>query len=60
MITGYQLRYLYFLDKKSRSKLVVPELPYSAIDEVGAGMYKGEQVKREERHTKCEAQLNKE
>ena len=39
---GYQLRYIYFLDKKWRKRLTVPELPYSKIKEMGAGMYKGE------------------
>lgn len=38
---GYQLRYVYFLDKSCRDKLTVPELPFSTIDELGAGMYKG-------------------
>lgn len=49
---GYQLRYIYFLDKASRKKLTVPEIPFSKIDEMGAGMYKGENVSREERHAK--------
>lgn len=49
---GYQLRYIYFLDKESRKKLTVPEIPFSKIDEMGAGMYKGESVSREERHAK--------
>ena len=39
--TGYQLRYIYFLDLAYRAKLTVPELPYSAIEEAGAGMYLG-------------------
>lgn len=39
---GYQLRYVYFVDKTWRDRLTVPELPYSAIAESGAGMYKGE------------------
>lgn len=42
MATGYMLRYIYFLDKKWRKRLTVPELPYSKIKEMGAGMYKGE------------------
>jgi hypothetical protein len=59
-IDGYQLRYVYFLDKASRAKLTVPELPFSAIDEIGAGLYKNEHISREERHKKCEAQLERE
>ena len=41
IITGYQLRYIYFLDKSKEKDLTVPVLPYSKIYEVGAGMYKG-------------------
>ena len=55
-VNGFQLRYIYFLDKKSRQNLTVPELPFSKIDEIGAGMYKGENISRNERHTECEAQ----
>lgn len=43
-IKGYQLRYIYFIDKSYRERLSVPELPFSKIQEIGAGMYKG--VKR--------------
>lgn len=50
IIEGYQLRYIYFIDKASRSKLTVPEVPFSKIDEIGAGMYKGEKVSQAERH----------
>ena len=55
-MTGYQLRYIYFIDKKYQQKLTVPILPFSRIDEMGAGMYKGENITRESRHTECEAQ----
>lgn len=58
---GFQLRYIYFLDKASRAKLTVPELPFSEIDKIGAGMYKGENVSRQTRHEKLsKAQLEKE
>ncbi len=40
-IPGYQLRYIYFLNKDARNRLTVPILPFSKIDEMGAGMYKG-------------------
>ena len=40
-LEGFQLRYIYFLDKSYRKRLTVPELPYSAIKEAGAGMYLG-------------------
>ena len=40
-LAGYQLRYIYFLNKAARERLTVPILPFSKIDEMGAGMYKG-------------------
>ena len=49
-IPGYQLRYLYFLDPSCKEKLTVPIIPFSEIDNLGAGMYKGEKVTRAERH----------
>lgn len=45
-IPGYQLRYLYFLDPTARERLTVPILPYSEIERVGAGMYRGQPVSR--------------
>lgn len=41
IVEGFQLRYIYFIDKTCRGKLTVPEIPFSKIDEMGAGMYKG-------------------
>lgn len=58
-IKGFQLRYVYFIDKAYRQRLTVPEIPFSKIDEMGAGMYKGKSVERVERHKPCEAQINK-
>lgn len=40
-LNGFQLRYIYFLDKSKEKDLTVPVLPYSKIYEMGAGMYKG-------------------
>ena len=51
-IPGFQLRYIYFIDKSKRKDLTVPEIPFSKIDELGAGMYKGEKVTFAERHSK--------
>ena len=42
VMPGFMLRYIYFLDPSYRQRLTVPEIPYSKIWEVGAGMYKGE------------------
>lgn len=49
-VSGYMLRYIFFIDKKARKRLAVPEIPFSKIDEMQAGMYKGERVSQQERH----------
>jgi len=60
-VDGYQLRYIYFLDKNYRKRLTVPIIPFSEIDKRGAGMYKGENVTRQERHEiKCDEQIERE
>lgn len=41
-LNGYQFRYIYFLNQDAINRLTVPILPFSRIDEMGAGMYKGE------------------
>lgn len=46
-IDGYQLRYIYLIDKSC--KITVPILPFSKIDELGAGMYKGQKITLAER-----------
>ncbi len=43
-IEGFQLKYIYFIDKSKIIDLTVPILPFSKIDELGAGMYKGNKV----------------
>ena len=40
-LVGFQIRYIYFLNPDARPRLAVPELPYSAIAEAGASMYRG-------------------
>jgi hypothetical protein len=50
-IPGFQLRYMYFIDPACRDKLTVPIIPFSKIDELGAGMYRGEKVTQAERHS---------
>ncbi len=40
-LDGYQLKYIYFLNKEARSRLTVPIIPFSRIDELGARMYRG-------------------
>ena len=41
VITGYQLRYIYFIDTTYRDRLTVKEIPYDKIKELGASMYRG-------------------
>lgn len=41
---GYQLRYIYFIDKSYRKNLTVQEIPFNKIKEIGASMYKGQSV----------------
>lgn len=50
VLQGYMLRYIYFINKSYKDKLTVPILPFSKIDEMGAGMYKGEKITQAERH----------
>lgn len=51
-VVGYQLRYIYFIDKTYKEKLAVPIIPFTEIDKIGAGMYKGEKITQAERHNK--------
>ena len=46
-LEGFQLRYIYLIDKSC--KITVPILPFSKIDEMGAGMYKGKKITLAER-----------
>lgn len=51
-LEGNMLRYIYFIDKSKQKDLTVPIIPFSKIDELGAGMYKGEKITQKERHNK--------
>jgi hypothetical protein len=46
-IKGQQLKYIYLIDKTC--KITVSVLPFSKIDEMGAGMYKGKKITLQER-----------
>ena len=46
-LAGFQLRYIYLIDKSC--KITVPVLPFSKIDELGAGMYRGKRISISER-----------
>ena len=41
-LRGFQLRYIYFINKEARERLTVPIIPFDKIKEVGATMYKGQ------------------
>jgi hypothetical protein len=45
ILRGYQLRYIYFLNAEARQRLTCDEIPYSAIQERNAKMYKGETMR---------------
>ena len=47
LLDGWQLRYIYFIDPSYRQRLTVPEIPFSRIDEMGAGMYRGKKTAAE-------------
>jgi hypothetical protein len=49
-IEGFQLKYIYLIDKTC--KITVPILPFSKIDDLGAGMYKGEKISLADRRNK--------
>lgn len=52
-LEGNQLRYIYLINKSC--EITVPILPFSKIDELGAGMYKGKKVTLQERQQAVEA-----
>ena len=54
-IKGFQLRYIYFLNPSARQRLTVPVLPFSKIDEMGAGMYKGKPKRLTEANTDAQS-----
>jgi len=41
ILNGYQLKYIYFIDKTKEKDLTLPIIPFSKIKEMGVGMYKG-------------------
>lgn len=51
-LDGYQLRYIYFLHKNEIDNLTCDIIPFSKIDELNAGMYKGEKVSLHSRRVK--------
>ena len=47
-LQGYQLRYIYFIDKLYEKKLKKPTIPFSKLKELGINMYKGKQRKEQD------------
>lgn len=54
-LIGFQNRYIYLLDKSC--KITVPILPFEKIDELGAGMYKGQKIKLSDRKESCKQEI---
>ena len=54
-VNGNMFRYIYLIDKSC--KITVPILPFSKIDEMGAGMYKGEKISLSERQALNESDV---
>lgn len=50
VLIGFQLRYIYIIDKSCH--LNTNDLPFSEIDKLNAGMYKGEKISVKERKLK--------
>lgn len=53
-LPGNMFTYIYFIDKGKEKDLAVPIIPFSKIDELNAGMYKGEKITQAERHKKID------
>lgn len=47
LLDGFQMKYIYLIDKTCKINAEI--LPFSKIDEMGAGMYKGEKIKLSDR-----------
>ena len=43
---GYQMRYVYFINKDAQKRLNVPIIPFTKIIDIGASMYKGQKIMR--------------
>lgn len=57
IVEGYQFRYILVIDKQY--KINVPIIPFSKIDEIGAGMYKGEKIPIEKRKAALKSDLER-
>lgn len=41
ILEGFQLRYIYFVNRAARARLTVDPIPFNVIGEIGASMYRG-------------------
>lgn len=53
---GYQLRYIYLIDKTC--KITLPIIPFDKIDDIGAGMYKGQKITLQERRANLSEEVD--
>lgn len=44
LLDGYMFRYIYFINKKCMQDLTCEIIPFSKIEELGVGMYKGKKA----------------
>jgi len=56
-LNGFQLKYIYFIDKTKIKDLSIPILPFSKIDELSAGMYKGQKITLQERRANLSGEV---
>ena len=48
-LKGFQFKYIYFLKSSYKKLLTVPIIPFTKIDEINGGMYKGNRITLKER-----------
>ena len=55
-LDGYQLRYIYLIDKSCTINAEI--IPFDKIDEIGAGMYKGQKITLQERRANLSEEVD--
>ena len=55
-LDGYQLRYIYLIDKSCTINAEI--IPFEKIDEIGAGMYKGQKITLQERRANLSEEVD--
>ena len=55
-LDGYQLRYIYLIDKSCTINAEI--IPFEKIDEIGAGMYKGQKITLQDRRANLSEEVD--